>query len=313
MCPKCGDNTRSVVRCGLYQRKTGRIKVIQRYLCRVCGSKFSNQTSTLTYRERKPHLTQSVLRLLMEGVSQRGIARHLKCSPITVARKMVRLGRQAQSETAATSSTEINKASTPISTVQFDEMETFEHSKCKPLSIAVAVDERSRLIIAASVAVMPCPGKLSKISRKKYGYRPDQRKECMIRVLSEVRRLCPHVQVLKSDKCSRYPRCVKLVFGDNVSHKVFKGRRSRSIGQGELKRGRHDPIFALNHTCAMFRDRIKRLARRTWTTTKRKERLADLVSLYAWWHNKQLMSIKKSCSMPNVSRLRSADLNINPC
>lgn len=313
MCPRYGCHARSVVRCGFYRRKTGRNKVIQRYLCRVCGSKFSNQTATLTYRERKPHLTQSVMRLLMEGVSQRGIARHLKCSPITVARKMVRLGTQAQSEIAATSSTEINKESAQISTVQFDEMETFEHSKCKPLSIAVAVDEKSRLIIAASVAVMPCPGKLSKISRKKYGYRPDQRKECMIRVLNEVRRLCPHIQSLKSDKCSRYPKCVKSVFGDNVTHKVFKGRRSRSIGQGELKRGGHDPIFALNHTCAMFRDRIKRLARRTWTTTKRKDRLAYLVSLYAWWHNQNLMAAKKSLTMPNATRLQNTESHLNSC
>jgi len=298
MCPKCKDQPHSFVNCGYYRRKSGRKKVVQRYLCRNCCTKFSEQTSSLNYRERKPHLTQKVLRLLMEGVSQRGIARHLNCSPITVARKLVRLGKQAKYELNATTCLDINNDSSLISTVQVDEMETFEHSKCKPVSIAVAVDEKSRRIISAEVAIMPCHGKLSQISKKKYGFRPDLRKQAMIRVLEEVKRLCPHLQLLKSDKCSRYPPCIRKVFGPNLNHNVYKGRRSRSVGQGELKRGGHDPIFALNHTCAMFRDRIKRLARRTWTTTKRIDRLAHLVKIYVWWHNQQLSEKKKPIAMP---------------
>ena len=60
------------------------------------------------------------------------------------------------------------------------------------------------------------------------------------------------------------------------------------VGQGELKRGGFDPLFALNHTAAMYRDRIKRLSRRTWCTTKRADRLQLLVDLYAWHHNERL-------------------------
>jgi hypothetical protein len=60
------------------------------------------------------------------------------------------------------------------------------------------------------------------------------------------------------------------------------------VGQGELKRGGFDPLFSLNHTAAMFRDRLKRLSRRTWCTTKRPDRLQLLLDLYAWYHNELL-------------------------
>jgi hypothetical protein len=51
------------------------------------------------------------------------------------------------------------------------------------------------------------------------------------------------------------------------------------VGQGELKRGGFDPLFSLNHTAAMFRDRLKRLSHRTWCTTKRPDRLQLLLDL----------------------------------
>ena len=298
MCPKCNSPLSSIVKSGFYRKKYGSQKRVQRFLCRCCRSKFSEHTGSLTFRERKPHLTQKVLGLLMEGVSQRGIARNLKCSPITVARKLVRLGTKAQLELNSRAEIDVKKAKTPISVVQIDEMETFEHSKYKPLSIALAVDQKSRQILSAEVAIMPCPGPLAEISKQKYGLRPDHRKQAMTKVLTETKRLCPELKLLKSDKCSRYPSCIKSVFGPNMIHLRFKGRRSSPIGQGELKRGGRDPIFSLNHTCAMFRDRIKRLTRRTWTTTKRVDRLAHLVNLYAWWHNQLLSKPKSRIKMP---------------
>jgi len=45
-----------------------------------------------------------------------------------------------------------------------------------------------------------------------------------------------------------------------------KGRRECVVGQGELKGGGFDPLFSLNHTCAMIRAHVSRLFRRTWNT-----------------------------------------------
>ena len=60
------------------------------------------------------------------------------------------------------------------------------------------------------------------------------------------------------------------------------------MGQGELKKLKYDPIFSLNHTCAMIRDNIKRLSRKTWCTTKRMPQLQINLELYALEHNRRL-------------------------
>jgi len=223
MCPLCKDHKSRVVKDGFFPRSVGHIKRVQRYRCRASKRKFSSQTSALTYRARTPHLTQKVMRLLMEGVSQRDCARSLRCTQTTVANKLVRLSARTQMHLSARSSNDIAK-SAPIETVIFDEMETFEHSRCKPIAIAIAVNAANRRVIAAEVAVMSAKGKLAPIARKRFGKRQDDRPETMRRVLSEVQRLCPQVTLLKSDKCPRYPGYVKKIFGKKLKLETYTYR-----------------------------------------------------------------------------------------
>jgi hypothetical protein len=97
---------------------------------------------------------------------------------------------------------------------------------------------------------------------------------------------------LKSDECPRYPPLVRAVV-PWATHVTFKGRRGCVVGQGELKAGGFDPLFSLNHTCAMQRDKVKRLSRRTWCTTKKPERLQHLADLFAYFHTERLRAKKK--------------------
>jgi hypothetical protein len=59
--------------------------------------------------------------------------------------------------------------------MQFDDVITFEHTKCKPLSIIMAIGAPERFILGLDVASMPANGKLAAISLKKYGKRKDER------------------------------------------------------------------------------------------------------------------------------------------
>jgi len=280
VCPRC--KSENFKKNGSYTSKSHRQKLVQRYYCRGCESTFSDQTGTLTCGERKPYATQLVMRLLMSGVSQRRCAKIADLHPITVARKLERLGLRAAARNLEESTLD------SIEEVIFDEMETFEHTKCKPVSIPLAVEKQSRRIIAIGVASMPAKGKLAKISRAKYGARDDDRKEALAQVLECVKNAAPGIKVIKSDMCPRYPNIVKKTFGSQVSHLTYKGRRGCIVGQGELKRGGFDPLFSLNHTCAMVRDNLKRLSRRTWCTTKKRGCLKWMLDLYVWCHNQLL-------------------------
>lgn len=293
MCPHC-LSMEKISKRGFYRRQTGPKRRIQRYRCGACARFFGDATGTLTYRERKPHIDREIFKWVNSGVSQRRLARNLGVTPVTIARKIVRLG--------AFSARQIDRGLTSrekATKFQFDEMETFEHTKCKPLSIAIAVEKDTREIFAVRVASMPAKGRLAAISRHRYGHRKDGRQRALRFVLGRVRRVASPEALVMSDECPRYPGLVRSIL-PLALHLTVKGRRARGQGLGELKKG-HDPIFSLNHSCAMNRDNLKTLSRRTWCTVKRADRLQALLNIYALYHNQILAGVR----MPRVDGRRA--------
>jgi len=279
-CPNCRHGER-VVKKGFYQRPSDG-KRIQRYLCRCCSKQFSDQIRSIDYRHRKRSINHMAFLMLCKGVSQRGAAFMLNVKPETIARRVVRFGLVAEAHLAA------YRASRPQATaVMFDEMESFEHTKCKPLTIPIAVEAKTRKILALKVGQIAAKGPLAAISRKKYGPRPCERSACLDRVLTDIQSCVAPDAMITTDRSHHYPAKVKHFFPE-AQHATVRGRRGCVVGQGELKRGGFDPLFSLNHTYAMIRDNIKRLTRRTWCTTKRRDRLELLIYLYAYFHNERL-------------------------
>ena len=211
------------------------------------------------------------------------MARLFHLSRTTVARKLIFLAQlKSQLFTASL------KAAAKATVVEFDDVETFEHSNCKPLSITLAVESGTRRILGFSVSQMPAKGHLAVFSRKKYGFRKDERPKGRAQLFTRLQSLVTPEVILKSDESPHYPKDVRKYF-PKAEHQTFLGRRGSLTGQGELKKIVHDPLFSLNHTAAMLRANINRLARKTWCTTKKKERLADHLSLYVHYHNDVLL------------------------
>ncbi len=165
----------------------------------------------------------------------------------------------------------------------FDESETIEHTKCKPLNIAIVGNEKYQ-ILSMKVAVMPAKGKLAAISRKKYGWRPNEREQKILEAFNEVKdNLCSFPVVIKSDLHPSYPRLVQASF-PGIIHKQYLAKEKKKKYQERLhenlRKRIHDPIFAVNHGAAKIRDRIKRLCRRSWCTTKRVDNLQLHLDLF---------------------------------
>jgi hypothetical protein len=177
----------------------------------------------------------------------------------------------------------------PLATeVEFDDLETFEHSKLKPLSVVMMVESHTRRILGYRVARMSAKGLLVEKSLKKYGKRKDERRIKREELFKELQAHIDEFAVIKSDDNPHYPNSLKKYF-KNALHKSYKGRRGCVVGQGELKAGGFDPIFGLNHSFAMLRANINRLFRRTWNTTKKIERLDLHIAMYALYHNEFLI------------------------
>jgi hypothetical protein len=175
----------------------------------------------------------------------------------------------------------------PLKQIQFDDLETFEHTKLKPLSVALAVDPDTRKILSIQVSRMPAKGPLAAKSIAKYGPRIDARKYGWKRMFKSLIPLVAQDAKFLSDQNPHYPNVLKKYF-PLAKHEVTPGARGAITGQGELKKLGFDPLFALNHTCAMLRANLSRLIRRTWCTTKTIRGLENHLAIYADYHNQVL-------------------------
>ena len=221
------------------------------------------------------------MELLSSNVSLSAAARMLRVNPKTVAKKLLFLGAICEERNQKNA---LNYRS--VDHIQFDELQTIEHTKCKPLSVAMAVSKNERKILGFKVSSMPATGHLAKISRKKYGARPDHRKAGLTDLFNDLSHFLSPSITISSDECSFYNGVVRQYFPKAIVNQ-YTGKKSSVAGQGELKKTRFDPIFSINHTFAMLRANISRLIRRTWNTTKKVSCLICHLNIYVWMHNTQ--------------------------
>lgn len=220
-----------------------------------------------------------VKKLICSGVSMRRIAKLFKISRTTVKRKVEFLAYQSRLKQDKWLSSQ-----KPFDYVQFDDLETFEQTKCKPVTVTIFVEPRNRKILGHCVAPIGAKGKLTTVAFRKYGKRENKSAQMREELFSKLK---PHIcegALIQSDMSVFYTRPVKKYF-PRAQHRVFKGKRGCVTGQGEMKNTGFDPLFSLNHSFAMIRDNLKRLTRRTWCTTKTLKALDDQIALYTDFHN----------------------------
>lgn len=290
LCTQPSADSGLSVKKGYYFRKSDS-RWITRFQCLACKKHFSSATCSPCYRQKKRRLNSKIKELLCSGVSQRRIAKLLKAHRITVARKLAFLSQQAKLQHDLFLKRFIKK---PLCKLQFDELETFEHTKCKPLSIALFVSDQEnqkRVILGARTSSMPAKGLLAKLAIKKYGFRPDFRRKGIEDLFDKTQTFIGKQPQITSDENPRYPGLIRK-FWSQARHVRVKGKRGCIVGQGELKKIGFDPLFSFNHTAAMFRANINRLIRKTWCTTKKMEALEQHIWVYINYHNQKLLRLE---------------------
>lgn len=280
-CPNCHARKERVSKFGYFYRKSDR-KKLRRYKCNICKKTFSQATFQSCFNQNKRQLNPIIEKLLVSCVSQRRIAKLLNISRTTVERKFRFLSEKAEAQNIKL------LKSTEIFCFQFDDLETFEHSKLKPVSVTMAVENVTRKILGFEVAQMPAKGLLAKRSREKYGYRKDERSQKRKLLFEKLKPQVNEKCEIWSDENPFYTSDVKKFFPE-CTHLTTKGRRGCVVGQGELKAGGYDPLFTLNHTFAMLRANINRLVRKTWCTSKTIPNLKRHLDLYMYYHNTRII------------------------
>ena len=275
---------------GSFKLKRNGVRV-KRFRCQSCGKTFSENTFSEIYRQKKPHINAQVFELLCSAVSQRRSARLLKVNRKTIVRKFLLMGEKAEKILPT-----LNSFHDKVKSFQFDDLETFEHTKFKPLSVIMAVEQQSRWIIGLRVSSMAAKGLIAKDSVKKYGIRKDTRRKNRDELFEEIKVYIDPKAKIQSDKNPHYWPEVKKHFPE-AEYETHLSRRAAVVGQGELKKGGFDPLFSLNHTYAMLRANINRLLRKTWCTTKIPKRLGYHIAMYSLYHNVILLPPKEKASI----------------
>ena len=279
-CPRCAAS--GVIKHGRYQR-TEDAQSIQRYRCKACGKTLSSATFTPTYRQKRRRLNRLIEADIASSTAQRRIAIKHGCARNTVARKITFLAERARLKIETWLASQ-----SPFTDLQWDELITFEHTRLKPLSVALMVCERHRCILGFRVAQIPASGLIARRSREKYGPRRNLSGYARRDLLKT---LAPHIAPKATVTCDEHPRYYDELEAALTDVNVIQHHSVRVslTGQGELKRVGWDPLFTINHTLAMLRDNIKRLTRRTWCTTKRQSVLEDVIAIYVHFHNSRLV------------------------
>ena len=279
------QQSKFVIKDGSYLRKEDSRK-ISRFRCRACCRRFSASTSTLEWRQKKRRVNHMLLNLLASGISMRRSGIILNIHKITVKRKFEYLAKKARLKNEEFLQKLKNDK---VQQMQFDDLITTEHTKLKPLSISIAVDKKRRFILGAEVSRIPAFGHLAALSRRKYGKRKSFHYEKLCELFEKLEGIVDQNALIESDEHQLYPSVVKKYFPD-ADFRQYKGGKGCVSGQGELKKLYFDPLFKINHTCAMLRANINRLFRRTWCTTKRPDRLKNHLDIFIYFYNQILLN-----------------------
>jgi len=236
----------------------------------------------MDYRDHRPDLNPKLFELLASGVGLRqssrllGLSRRcLELKSRKIARHLRRLHLNLQGPLPAGS------------TLQFDELETFEGMRTlRPLSVPLLIEKRSRYIVWAEAAPIPARHRRTRHGRsrsdelRRTGRRRDGSRRACRRTLGRATALARNLATLgiETDEKRSYPGLIQEAFGRErkIVHGTTKSTRRRDVS---------NPLFAINQTEAMARDLMGRLRRQSWLVSKKRRYLDLALALFMAWRN----------------------------
>lgn len=255
---------------------------IPRFRCKGCRRTFSRQTFRADYRDHRPDLNPKLFALLACGVGLRQSSRHLHLSRRCLELKSRKIARHLRRLNL-----NLQSALPPGSTLQFDELETFESLRTlRPLTVPVVIERDSRFLIWSESHTLPPRhkstrhGRSAKLDAERVGrVRRDNSAQASRRTLERAAALVRGFSLVKiaTDFKTSYPGLIDAAFGkERVLHARTPSTRQRDTA---------NPLFAINQTEAIARDLMGRLRRQSWLASKKRRYLDLGLALFTAWRN----------------------------
>lgn len=271
ICPHCSSDKTSYY--GKYKRKRSR-QVIQRYRCSLCDHTFSDQTLSLTYKQKRPDLNQKILEGLASGMGIRKLALTLRTTKNTIQEKVKFLAEVCEKFQ--------NKYMTEWDIkpqFQFDEMESYEHSSHATLGVPIIVEKKSHFIVGARAQYKRSRSQYPPL-RDRHNFAHTEEIDDKDKIIKEQLNLCRTMKpsgkiVIDTDKHKSYPKYMKDVFGKDGVHIAYNAG-------DETEKQR---LFPMNNVCGCIRADVAMLRRDTWHGCKDKDMLSNRLKIYTFVSN----------------------------
>ena len=296
-----------VVRDGFFARQHAPIRV-QRFRCRHCRRRFSEQTFRTSYWLQRPALLPAVLRGLVSCAGLRQIARALDASPQTILLHANRLGRHCQLFH------ELHRPRGPLAeAIALDGFQSFEYSQFHPTWYHVVAGRSSHFFYGFTDSELRRSGRMTPAQRRtrarleqRHG-RPDPRsiERETTAVLAVVCAAEQEVE-LHTDEHADYPRALRRLGHLRVRHLTTSSRAARTA---------HNPLFAINLLDLLIRHSGANHKRETIAFAKRRQMAVWRLWVMLVWRNYlKWVSERKALDTPAMRlgllerRLRVPDL-----
>jgi transposase-like protein len=289
--PKCRHHRGSIDEHCWYTRDgtyTSKVKgKIQRYLCALCGTKFSTQTFLIDYGVKKAVSYRYIFNQLKAGAGIRSIARDLLVSHNLVLNRCTRLARSALAVHAT-----INDTLRLREDLVADGFESFVLSQYFPNNIHLLVGKDSQYLYGFDYAHLRRKGRMTKRQQTRRKELDDQCSSgrrtitvsfrSLMEQFERVRgsRTVEHTTLFTDEKreykkvFTEYKR--RLQHPDAVSHVQISSRKARTV---------RNRLFSVNYLDREIRKDCANHVRETVQYSRNVSHLMERLAIYRVYHN----------------------------
>ena len=251
---------------------------VQRFRCRHCRRRFSEQTFRTTYWLQRPHLLTAVFQALLACSGYRQIARSLETSPHTVLTHAARLGRHC-----LLLHQQLRPRDLPAEPLVLDSFESFEWSQYYPTLYHVAAGQQSHFFHGFTESELRRKGRMTRRQKRRRARleallgRPDPRSvEKDVASLLGTLAPTPRTLELHTDEHQDYPRALRRLPHLEVTHHTVSSRAVRTP---------RNPLFAINLLDLLIRHSGANHKRETIAFSKRRQSAIERLWVLAVWRN----------------------------
>ena len=259
---------------------------VRRFRCRYCRVTCSTQTESMHFAAKRRLPLRAIVDALLEGASQREIARRCHTTPMAIHNAIIRLGRQA-----IAAQTVLLSHLTPRPRLVFDGLRSFVTSQDYPCDLTTLVDADGETILTVTHGVFRRGGRMTRLQRKRV-----QAKQglwriphgTMSRSISTVWNelwsyldLTPPLSaVVDTDQHRGYRRIVErssvyrhLRLGNLAEHRTTPSTAARTW---------RNPLFPVNYVDRMIRHRLREHTRETIAFGRHSAMQLYRMWIFAW-------------------------------